>query len=107
MAADHPIPQNLQDGFCEVVMMYPDWEPSRSGREVKIDGKYYSMTAVCGLVSSFDDPLPDNILALLFDHLRDRIALLEDLGKNRSYAAGGRCLLKLMEARRALLQTKS
>jgi hypothetical protein len=76
-----------------------DPEPS-----VAIGRNIASISAVCGLVDTFVDPLPENIFGKLYfqmDNTDTQRRLKEKLGADRTYAGAARCLLKLIEDRRA------
>jgi hypothetical protein len=100
--APAPIPTRLSEAFHRAVELYSDWSAAFAEREVSIDGKPYSMSAVCRLLSGFSDQLPENV----FDELRflmraHQVEIKGHLAKDRSYAMGAKYLLELIDARKA------
>jgi hypothetical protein len=96
-----PIPLNLAEAFAEAVSRFQlTWSPAEHGPEISIGRKPFSLKAVCSLVDSFEDKLPDDVFDVL-DLCLDatQIRSKEDLGRNQTYAAGARCLRKLIEDR--------
>ena len=97
-----PIPPNLADAFHQAVWLYEDWSPALPELEVSIDRKPFSMSAVCGLVDSFSDPLPEQIADRLLSYMHiQHPQLKERLGAERTYSAAARCLRGLIEDRKA------
>ena len=97
-----PIPQDFIIGFFEAVDLYrDDWSPARPERGINVRGDFYSIGAVCGLVSRFGDRLPYNVLAELLTFMQADMDLAEKLISARSYAVGASCLLELMDRRKA------
>ena len=105
---DDHISARLAEAFDGAVDLYQTtWTPGVSEPEIVIEGKAHTLTEVCRLVESYDDKLPNIVLDRLWYYLDDTRRLLkEDLGRNRTYAAGGRCLRKLMEDRTNEYQLK-
>jgi hypothetical protein len=98
-------PSKLTGSIPGVVRLYPLWSPAVSDREISIDGKPYTIEAVCDLVSTFDDKLPPDLLELLSSKMgAQNMDVQEDLEGHKSYASGGRCLRKLMDRRKANYQ---
>jgi len=97
-----PIPPHLSQAFREAVWHYASWAPSAAEIEVNIKGAFYSMSAVCSLVDNFEDELPDEIIEKLMSYIRDiRYTLLrQKLLDRKTYAAGARCFLRLIEDRK-------
>jgi hypothetical protein len=59
------------------------------------------MSAVCGLVTEFNERLPDDVFDRLMTYMRDiRIRLRQKIFAEHSYAEGGRCFLRLIEDRK-------
>jgi len=82
--------------------LYADWNPALHEPEVQIGGSSYGISAVCALVERFDDRLPEKIFERLMLHMREiRYTLLRrKLVAGHSYAAAGRCFLRLIEDRK-------
>ena len=82
--------------------LYCDWSPGISEREIRINGTFHTMSAVCGLLDNFHDRLPDEVFDKLMSYLRDiRYTLLrQKLVADQSYAAAARCFLRLIEDRK-------
>jgi hypothetical protein len=96
------IPQDLADAFHQVVWRYADWQPPNPEIEVKLRRQYHSMSVVCSLVVSFDDPLPEDVFDQLYGYLHaQHRELKERLGKGSTYSAGSYCLFRLIDERKA------
>jgi hypothetical protein len=97
-----PIPDQLCQAFRDAVLLYVDWNPALSEPEVQIGDSSHAISAVCALVEKFDDRLPDEIFERLILHIREiRYTLLrQKLVAGHSYAAAGRCFLRLIEDRK-------
>jgi hypothetical protein len=100
--APTPMTARLREAFHRAVELYPDWSAAFAEREVSIEGKPHSISAVCRLVAGFSDQLPDNV----FDELRflmraHHVEIKENLAKDRSYAIGAKYLLKLIDAKKS------
>jgi hypothetical protein len=96
-----PIPESLSEAFGDAVGCYfVSWSPGDHGREISIDGKPFTIDAICRLVMSFTDRLPDNLLDRLLDagDVRED-GLKADLVQERTYAAGAKLLLGVMDQR--------
>jgi hypothetical protein len=97
-----PIPERLSEAFHHAVWLFDDWTPSVPELEVSLDRKPFSMSAVCGLVDTFNDPLPEQIVDRLLSYMHIQHAELRGkLAQDRSYAGGARCLLGLIDSRKA------
>ena len=94
-----PTPNYLSEAFHQVVWFYSDWRPPEPEREVNIKGSFYTMSAVCGLLSTCSIRLPEEIFnRLYFDYMdASHTHLREKLAAERSYAAGAFCLVKLID----------
>ena len=97
-----PIPGQLRKAFHDAVWLYAGWNPALPEPEVQIRGSSHSISAVCALVEKFDDRLPEEIFERLMLHTREiRYTLLrQKLVAGHSYAAAGRCFLRLIEDRK-------
>jgi hypothetical protein len=98
----------LRTAFDEAVRRYhnKEWSPGRPDfPAVNIDGKHLTIRAVCGLVTGFNDKLPDDVFDILIDcmHYEHR-ELKEELGSHPLYGIGAQCLLKLMDEREDTLK---
>jgi len=97
---DDPIPKELAEGFNDAVGRFRfSWSPALHGPEVSIDQIPYTIDAVCRLVMSFNDRLPDALADELLDISTgyEENDLRTQLANERSYAAGAQCLLRVME----------
>jgi hypothetical protein len=95
-----PISRHLRDAFYGAVQLYPNWTAFGHGPLVSVDDRRYTISEVCNLAVEISDGMPDNLLGnlMFFLNVGDQ-DLLEGLAKDRSYASGARCLLKLMRRR--------
>jgi hypothetical protein len=96
-----PIDANLAEAFHDAVGCYfVSWKPSDHGREISIDGKPFTIDAICRRVMSFSDRLPDHLLHRLLDagDVRE-VGLKAALARERTYAAGAELLLDVMDRR--------
>jgi hypothetical protein len=97
-----PISRHLRDAFYGAVQLYPNWTAFGHGPLVSVDGRRYTISDVCNLAIEISDGMPDDLLGSLMFLLNAADQdLLEGLAKDRSYASGARCLLKLMYRRSA------
>lgn len=98
-----PMPSHLIEAFHQVVRFFSDWRPPEPEREVRIEGNFYTMTEVCGLLSTCSVGLPAEIFDRLYSVYMDarHSHLREKLGAERSYATGAYCLCKLIDDRKA------
>ena len=105
MNEDDPLLENLSEAFNNAVWLFADWTSSLPELEVSLDRKPFSMSAVCGLVDGFSDPLPEQVVDRLLSYMRIQHAELKHkLTLDRSYAVGARCLLGLIDSRKAEYQ---
>jgi hypothetical protein len=97
-----PIPDQLRKAFHDAVRLYADWNPALPEPEVQIGRSSHAISAACALVEKFEDRLPDEIFERLMLDMRDiRYTLLrQKLVAGHSYAAAGRCFLRLIEDRK-------
>jgi hypothetical protein len=93
-----PIPDGLRQSFDEAVSQYSFWD--RGGPEplISLGRSPWTISAVCNLVTKFNDSMPDNIYQYLCGQADSWSSLLQG---DRSYSAGGRCLYGLIQARKA------
>ena len=101
-SASGPIPGDLRAAFRTAVWSYADWNPALPEPDVTVGDRHYSLSAVCGLVDDFHDPLAEDIFDRLMSYLRAiRYTLLRQrLVADHSYAAAGQCFLRLIEDRK-------
>jgi hypothetical protein len=99
-----PIPRQLSKAFHDAVSLFPIWSVALAEREVTIKGRpytmSYTMSQVCRLVAGFSDPLPHGVFDELLSHMH-AIGDKFELSRKPSYATAARCLLKLIENRKA------
>ena len=101
-----PISRHLRDAFYGAVQLYANWTAFGHGPLVSVDGRRYTISDVCNLAIEISDGMPDDLLgSLMFFLNAGDQDLLEGLAKDRSYASGARCLLKLMYRRSANSRT--
>ncbi len=100
-----PLPNDVGQAFLEAIRLYKDWrfggsEPLVSFRKLR----QISISGVCELVLSYrNEPLPENIHKVLRNVIG--VARANPLDKDRSYAAGARCLLKMIDVNRRRAST--
>jgi hypothetical protein len=97
-----PIPEELRQAFNEAVMQYSYWDSVGPEPEVMLHRAPWTISAVCSLVTKFDDPMPDNIFQFLCGQADSSSKLLEG---DRSFRSGARCLAGLIQARKAQYET--
>jgi hypothetical protein len=97
-----PIPDQLRKAFHDAVWLYAHWNPALPEPQVQIGGSSHAISAVCAFVEKFDDRLPEEMFERLMLHMREiRYTLLrQKLVAEHSYAAAGRCFLRLIEDRK-------
>ena len=104
MAGSSPdqLPDDLRAALRSAVWLYSDWMPSLPEPEVSFGHQFHTMSAVCGLLDGFNDRLPDDVFEKLMSYMRDiRYTLLrQKIVAERSYTAGARCFLRLIEDRK-------
>jgi hypothetical protein len=91
-----PIPTDLCYAFWGAIGRYKDWCRGQAEPDVRLGGRDLVISAVCGLVSKFDDPMPADWWGLLASLTRNP----EDLPDDRSYGSGARYLARLIKERK-------
>ena len=91
-----PIPGELRDAFSNAIGQYGDWRREESEAEVSLNMQAVAISAVCELVSKFEDPMPDD----LWHRLATVTPGGEDLPNDRSYRSGARFLARLIKERK-------
>jgi len=91
-----PITGNLRDAFSNAIGHYGDWRREESEAEVSLNMQAVGISAVCELVSKFEDPMPDD----LWHRLAMVIPGSEDLPNDRSYRSAARFLARLIKERK-------
>jgi hypothetical protein len=96
------MPDQLRAAFHAAVWSFADWNPALPEPEVRLGDRDYALSAVCGLVDDFNDPLAEEVFDRLMSYLREiRYTLLrQKLLAEPSYAAAGHCFLRLIEDRK-------
>jgi hypothetical protein len=96
-----PLTDDLKNSFLEAVLRCSEWKVDGTEPEMAFNGRLFKISAVCEFVMAHkNEPLPDNfndVLANIPD--QTRALLIKDLGKDRSYHAGARCVLRLVKDR--------
>jgi hypothetical protein len=97
-----PIPRWVRDAFHGAVQLYGDWSSTNDGPVVKVGDRLYTIRQACEFAAGFEEEMPESLVGNLIYFLNagDK-DLLEELGKDRSYAGGARYVLKLMSRRSA------
>jgi hypothetical protein len=92
----------VRQAFDNAVWLYTDWTPLLPEPMVRLGDTSHSMSAICDLVDKFNERLPDDVFDRLMIYMRDiRYTLLrQKLVADYSYAAAGRCFLRLIEDRK-------
>jgi len=72
------IPDHLSNAFHEVVWRYATWDPSAPEITVRIINDSYPMSAVCGFMDKFNDPLPEGVLKQLDGYMDDQYRELKE-----------------------------
>ena len=103
-----PILPVLAEGFRDAVSFYQtSWSPAEHGPEVSIEGRPYTILAVCALVSEFDDQLPQEILYWFIGRMDARYTDLKDyLVSHPTYKTAALCLSKLIRDSKAEYERK-
>jgi hypothetical protein len=102
VADKQPIGADLAEAFRDVISFFPGWSPTSHGREISINGRAYAIDAVCGLVMSFNDRLPSDVVDELFAIASEPERQLKvRLAAERSYATGATLLLAVMQRRKS------
>ena len=76
-----------------------DWNPALpASNKVAVRGEPLTLRQVCGLVEHITDPMPNSVVSDLLTSLRARRRNIEEnAALDRTYAAGAKCLLRLMD----------
>ena len=94
---------DAREAFCIAVKFYRsgDWSPALPAFiRVEVRGQPLTLRQLCGLVEHVTDPLPNSVVSDLLTSLRARHSNIEEnFAPDRTYAAGARCLLRLMDER--------
>jgi hypothetical protein len=94
---------DAREAFCIAVKYYRsgDWNPALpTSDKVVVRGQPLTLRQVCGLVAQLLEPLPNSVVGDLVTSLRVRHNLIgEEFAGDRTFAAGARCLLRLMDER--------
>jgi hypothetical protein len=98
--ADRHIPDEIADAFDRAAQALKGWDRGGAEPSVPFDGQPCTISAVFNLAASFNDPLPIRTLLFLLDYAQQSVgrqAQEAELGKDRSYAIGARCLLQWVQ----------
>ena len=95
---------DAREAFCIAVKFYRsgDWNPAvPTFDKVVVRGQPLTLRQVCGLVAHLTEPLPNSVVSDLVTSLRARHHLIGEnfAGGSHTFAAGARCLLRLMDER--------
>jgi hypothetical protein len=101
---------DAREAFCIAVKFYRsgDWNPALPAfNKVEVRGQPLTLRQVSGLVEHITDPLPNSVVSDLLTSLRaQRRNIEENATLHRTYAAGARCLLRLMDERERAVRLK-
>jgi len=92
-----PIPKGLCDAFWGAIGQYSDWCRGQAEPDVSLDGRPFSISAVCDFVSRFNDPMPAFRWQLLAGLMRGG----DELPNDQSYGSAARLLGRLIVERKA------
>jgi hypothetical protein len=95
MASD-PIPSDLCKAFRRAIIELHDWTAGGPEPQVNVGQQAMTISAVCSLAMSFNDPMPDDVVQLLAN-----VRGAPDHFSERSYSYGAGCLLKMIEGRQS------
>ena len=95
---------DAHEAFCIAVKFYRsgDWNPALpTFDKVMVRGQPLTLRQVCGLVAHLTEPLPNSVVSDLVTSLRARHHAIGEnfAGGSHTFAAGARCLLRLMDER--------
>ena len=95
---------DVREAFCIAVKFFRsgDWNPAvPTFDKVVVRGQPLNLRQVCGLVAHLTEPLPNSVVSDLVTSLRARHHLIGEnfAGGSHTFAAGARCLLRLMNER--------
>jgi len=93
-----PIPEELRQAFNEAVAQYSYWNRGGPEPEIVFHRALWKISAVCSLVTKFDDPMADNIYRYLCGQTDSLSKLLQE---DRSFRSGARFLAGLIQERKA------
>jgi hypothetical protein len=93
------IPEDFRAAFREAVGLFYGWWGPAPEPLVSLDQKPITISAVCGLVTKFNEAMPEYLRQALCDLKRGN----RDL-RDPSYGSGARYLLELIEAHKAEYQ---
>jgi|HubBroStandDraft_6_1064221.scaffolds.fasta_scaffold59394_6 hypothetical protein len=96
-----PIPPDFAEAFADAVLAYKNWTPEQPERLIKIGPRFYSIISVCDFLDRFTSPLPEHIYQKLRSCMHDMPhgEVIADMERDSSYAAGARCLRKMIKLR--------
>jgi hypothetical protein len=97
---DEAISPKLADAFFEAVRVYVRWGFMGPEPGITFDHDLIPISALCRLVDTFTDQLPDEVFDALY-FLATEKPMKERLEAERTYASGAQLLLKLIEDRKA------
>ena len=101
---------DAREAFCIAVKFYRsgDWSPALPALDkVVVCGRPLTLRQVCDLVAHVMEPLPDSVVSDLVTNLRARHQLVgENFARDRTFAAGASCLLRLMDEREQAFRQK-
>jgi hypothetical protein len=92
-----PIPGELRDAFWSAIGQYGDWRRGEPEPDVSLNMQPFAISAVCGFVSIFEDPMPADLWRLLATVTPGD----EDLPNDQSYRSAARFLAHLIRERKA------
>ena len=101
---------DAREAFCIAVKFYRsgDWNPALPAfNKFEVRGQPLTLRQVCGLVEHITDPMPNSVVSDLLTSLRAlRRNIEENTTLHRTYAAGAKCLLRLMDEREWAVRLK-
>jgi hypothetical protein len=100
MVAPRSITPKLAEEFFDAVREYVRWAFSYPEQPLTF-ARYIQLSLVCGRVSSFTDPLPDDVFDALYLLALDDTHrhLKEELSAHRTYATAARCFQEVIDKR--------
>jgi len=96
----------LRIAFHNAVIRFQDWTTGVAEPRVKLRGRFCGISEVCQAVANIADPLPENILSILYQETHkgdDMLALKAD----ETYRGGSWQLLRLIADRKRQHERKS
>ena len=87
MAAGYAIPPNLVEAFRNDIQLLDEWKWGGQDPKVLLEGREYTIGYIADFASIFNDPMPEDICARLFE-----VAGFGTILKDRTFAAGGELL---------------